>query len=429
MATAMPTCSEAAAVAQPGRRHVTVIGAGIIGTVCASFLLREGHAVTLIDREEPGDMTSFGNTGGISPGSVVPIATPGMVRDIPKWLLDPLGPLYVDWTYLPRCLPWLVKFLRAGSRKRVIEISKALTALNRPTFQAYVPLLEDAGLQHLFHRTGQLFVYRSEAAFNADHFGIELKRSAGVRVDILGQNEIRQLEPSLSRAFVKAHFIEEHGHCKNPGGLVKGLAVYFVRNGGELLKANVIGFETVDGGVQTVLTSSGRRRVDRIVLAAGIWSRSLARQLGYRVPLETQRGYHVTLPDPKVTPRRMIISIDDKVAITPMEMGLRIAGTVELAGLEAPPNYRRADKLLEIGRGIVPGINPAGLTRWMGHRPCTPDSLPVLGRSPRHGNVFFAFGHGHQGLLAASKTGQVIAELVSERPASIDLAPYAADRF
>src|SRR5262249_54293215 len=144
-------------VIETGRRHVTVIGAGIIGTVCASFLLREGHAVTLIDREQPGEMTSFGNTGGISPGSVVPIALPGMVREIPKWLFDPLGPLYVHWSYLPKCLPWLLKFLRAGSPRRVKEISKALTALNRSTFEAYAPILKDAGLEHLFHRTGQLF--------------------------------------------------------------------------------------------------------------------------------------------------------------------------------------------------------------------------------------------------------------------------------
>jgi D-amino-acid dehydrogenase len=416
-------------VVDPGRHHVAVIGAGIIGTVCASYLLREGHAVTLIDREAPGTMTSFGNTGGISPGSVVPIAMPGMVRDIPKWLFDPLGPLHVDWSYLPRCLPWLVRFLRAGSRRRVAEISKALTALNRPTFEAYAPLLRDAGLEHLFHQSGQLFVYRSEASYAADRFAIELKRAAGVRVDILDGSEIRQLEPSLAPIFVKAHYIEEHGHCTDPGGLVRGLAEHFVRDGGFLLKENVEAFELGANGVDAVVTASARHPVDRVVLAAGIWSRPLARQLGHIVPLETQRGYHVTLPDPQVAPRRMVLSIDDKVAMTPMAMGLRIAGTVELAGLAAPPNYERAQKLLEIGRGILPGLNAAGLTQWMGHRPCTPDSLPVLGRSPRQNNVFFAFGHGHQGLLAASKTGQIIAELIGERPASIDLAPFAVDRF
>jgi len=411
------------------KRDVTVIGAGIVGTVCASYLLREGHNVTLIDERDPGEMTSFGNTGGISPASVVPIAMPGMVKDVPKWLLDPYGPLFVNWSYLPHCLPWLVKFLRAGSKTRIGGISRALAALNMPTFDAYRPLLRDAGLEHLFHQTGQLFIYRSKAGFEKDRLSIELKRATGVRVDILNADDIRQLEPNLARDFVKAHYIEAHGHCKNPGGLVKGLAGHFARSGGSLVRDKVLGIETGNDAATTLVTASGRRNADLIVLAAGIWSKPLVEQLGYRVPLETQRGYHVTLPDPKTGPRRMVLSVQDKVAITPMEMGLRIAGTVELAGIDAPPNYARARKLLEIGQTVFPGLQSDGFTEWMGHRPCTPDSLPVLGFGPRQRNVLFAFGHGHQGLLGAAKTGQVIAELASGRPPSIDLAPYSIERF
>jgi D-amino-acid dehydrogenase len=411
------------------KRQVIVIGAGIVGTACASYLARHGHAVTLIDQNDPGEMTSFGNTGGISPASVVPIAMPGMLKEVPKWLLDPSGPLYINWTYLPRCLPWLVKFLRAGSRNRIEGISKALTALNMPTFDAYAPLLKDAGLEHLFHRTGQLFVYRSEAAYEKDRLSIDLKRAAGVRIDILRADEIRQLEPNIAHGFVKAHFIDTHGHCKDPGGLVKGLAAQFVRNGGRFLKEKVMAIDPAPAQGAMVRTERQQHKADAIVLAAGIWSKSFIDQLGYKVPLETQRGYHVTLPDFENGPRRMVLSIDDKVAMTPMNMGLRIAGTVELAGLDAPPNYARARKLLEIGSSLFPKIKVETFSQWMGHRPCTPDSLPVLGRSPRHENIFFAFGHGHQGLLAASKTGQVIAEVVSGVKPSIDLAPFSIERF
>ena len=183
---------------QSFKRDVTVIGAGIVGTVCANYLLREGHSVTIIDPNDPGSMTSFGNTGGISPASVVPVSMPGILRDIPKWLLDPTGPLHLRLAHLPSCLPWLIKFVRAGSPKRVRQIARALGALNMPTFDAYEPLLKDAGLEHLFYRTGQLFVYRSERSFDDDGLAIELKRETGVRVDILDQNEIRQFEPSLS---------------------------------------------------------------------------------------------------------------------------------------------------------------------------------------------------------------------------------------
>src|ERR1700687_4959331 len=243
------------------RRNITVIGAGIVGTVCANYLLRDGHEVTLIDRLGPGEATSFGNTGGISPASVVPIAYPGMVKDIPKWLLDPNGPLYLHWSYLPQVLPWLNKFLRAGRRDRVERISKALASLNMPTFEAYRPLLKDAGLEHLFHQTGQLFVYRSKAGLEHDQFGIDLKRATGLRVDILNADEIRQLEPSLAPIFSSAHFIADHGHCKNPLGLVQGLAENFVRRGGTLLREEVLGFEMGPLGPSAILTRNGRRAV------------------------------------------------------------------------------------------------------------------------------------------------------------------------
>jgi D-amino-acid dehydrogenase len=410
-------------------RQVTIIGAGVVGTVCANYLLREGHNVTLIDRTGPGEMTSFGNTGGISPASVVPVAMPGMLKDIPRWLRDPYGPLHVRWTYLPHCLPWLLRFLRFGRRNEVLRISKALTQLNMPTFDAYMPLLRDAGLENLFHQTGQLFVYRSHQALEHDKFAIDLKRATGLRVDILNSDEIRQLEPTLSKAFTHAHFIPDHGHCKNPFRLVQGLAEHFVRHGGKLVRTEIRGIELGPEGPTRLMTADGSTKATCVVIAAGVWSRNFTRRLGHHVPLESHRGYHVTLPNPETMPRFMVLSVEDKIAITPMEMGLRIGGTVELAGLDAPPNYVRAQNLLKLGQRALPGLRSEGMTRWMGHRPCLPDSLPVIGPSPKVPNLYFAFGHGHQGLLGASKTGQVIAELVSGRPASIGLAPFRVDRF
>jgi D-amino-acid dehydrogenase len=411
------------------RKSITVIGAGIVGTVCANYLLREGHDVTLVDHGDPGAQTSFGNTGGISPASVVPVAMPGMLWDVPKWLLDPEGPLYIKWSHLPKALPWLMKFIKNSKPERVQSISRALAALNMPTFDAYDPLLRDAGLSHLFHRTGQLFVYRSKESFEDDLPGIELKKATGVRVDILEAEEIRQFEPALAPVFAKAHYIETHGHCKSPFGLVQGLAENFVRRGGNIVRDKVRGFNVGSGGVTELLTEHGRLPVENVVIAAGMWSAELISPLGYDVPLESHRGYHVTLPDPQTVPRRMVLSIDDKMAFTPMEMGFRMAGTVELAGIDAPPNYKRADKLRAVGKRIFPGLNDTGYTEWMGHRPCTPDSLPVIDQSKRHKNLYFAFGHGHQGLLGASQTGKVMAEMFGGRAPSMDLAPFRIDRF
>ncbi|MHB1216675.1 MAG: NAD(P)/FAD-dependent oxidoreductase [Alphaproteobacteria bacterium] len=416
-------------MANTGSRNVTVIGAGIVGTATANYLLREGHKVTLIERDEPGKATSFGNLGGISPGSVVPVATPGMLKQIPKWLLDPEGPLFVRWYYLPQVMPWLVKFLLAGRRDRVYGISKALSSLNGPTFEAYQPLLKAAGAEHLFHRTGQLFLYQSKESQEKDALGIELRKMTGQRCDILNKDEIRQLEPALAPVFESAILMPDHGHCKNPFGLVQALAQSFTRGGGIYLNREVRGFEMGPNGPVKLHTSQGDLPVEDIVIAGGAWSNVLTKQLGHDVPLESHRGYHVTVEDPGFVPRIMCFPVERKFAITPMEMGLRIGGTVELAGLDAEPNYERARVLLKMGKRFIPGLKTDKFTEWMGHRPCHPDSLPVIGGSPKWKNVFFAFGHGHQGLLGASQTGKVLSELLSGKPLSMDLTPFRVDRF
>ena len=404
-------------------RKVTVIGAGIVGTAIAAYLQMDGHEVTLIDRDEPGRATSFGNSGGISPGSVAPVSMPGMVRQIPRWLLDPTGPLFLSWAYLPAVLPWLIRFIRAGDRDRVRAISRALSTLNGPSFDAYEPLLRAAQVSHLFHRTGQLFLYRQKTGLTKDMFTQELREAAGNRVDILDAGEVRQLEPVLAPIFEAGVFMPDNGHCKDPFGLVQALAETFVRGGGTLVRGEVRGFETGPGGPRALLTDAGAVPVETVVIAAGAWSHRLTKQLGHRVPLESHRGYHVTLTDPGVMPRIMCFPVDHKFAITPMEMGLRFGGTVELAGLDAPPNYARAQVLLRTGAKLIPGLKTAEYTQWMGHRPCLPDSLPVLGRSPRHPNLYFAFGHGHQGLLGrlSDRQGDGRAD---RRPAAVD-GPYA----
>ena len=411
------------------RCEVAVIGAGIVGTVCACCLRRDNRDVTLVDRAGPGEATSFGNAGGIGPSNIMPIATPGMLRQVPKWLLDPAGPLHLRWSYLPRVLPWLIRFLRAGAEPEVRRISAALAALNSGSFEAYAPLLREARLQHLIRRDGLLLVYHAKRGLDDDALEIELRRELGFELHILGADEIRRLEPTLAPTFECGVFLPDGGLCTNPFGLVQGLAEHFRSTGGTVLRREVHGIEMGPTGPRRILTDGGDLVAERVVIAAGIHSSVFTRQLGYSVPLESHRGYHVTIPDPGVMPRRLVMPVDYRFAITPMDMGLRFAGTVELAGIEAPPNYERARTLLRIGRRVFPGLRADTHSEWMGHRPCLPDSLPVLGTSPRHENVYFAFGHGHEGLVGASKTGRLIADLVGGRPPSIDPAPFRIDRF
>ncbi|QJP16881.1 FAD-dependent oxidoreductase [Starkeya sp. ORNL1] len=412
-------------------RRVTVIGAGIIGVCTANYLLREGFEVEVIDPVAPGseDQCSYGNAGGICPGSCIPNAMPGMLRQIPKWLADPEGPLYVRLAYLPQALPWLLRFLASGRRARVEEISAAMRALHRLTFECYEPLVREAGCEELIQQRGQLFVYEDPQGPEKSGYSLGLRRQHGVKVEVLGRDELRQLEPALAPIFQRGVYLPEQGQCPNPGRLVARLAELATRNGARFVRARALGFEFGAAGPTAVRTDAGTRPVGQVVLAAGAWSGELARQLGTRVPLETERGYHIMVKGAETGLRIQTISAERKFVASPMEDGLRLAGTVEFAGLTAKPNMTRADILLRQARHMFPDLKVGEVTRWMGHRPGTPDSIPVIGRSTRHANVLFAFGHGHQGLIGGSVTGRLVAELAAGKPPSIDLHPFRADRF
>lgn len=406
-----------------------VIGAGIVGTCCAAYLQREGYEVEVFDPEPPGSQCSYGNAGGICPGSCVPIAMPGMLSKVPGWLLDPEGPLYIRLSYLPQAMPWVTRLLLSSRKGRVEEISTAMRNLHRLTFECYEPLLREAGCSHLVSQRGQLFVYQKPNAITLDDYGLTLRRDRGVKVEILNRDELRQLEPSLAPIFNTGVYLPEQGQCSNPGKLVEMIAAHVASKGGVFTRSRVRGFEFSGSSVAALLTDHGRRPVERVVVAAGAWSGQLAAQLGSKVPIETERGYHVMVDGQDAGLRIQTIWSDRKFVASPMEEGMRFAGTVELAGLSAPPAMQRADLLLKQGLEMFPQLAVGRTRRWMGHRPGMPDTIPVIDRAPRYSNAFFAFGHGHMGLIGGSVTGKLIAEMVSGRSASIDLTPYAVSRF
>lgn len=416
-----------------GGAPVVVIGAGIVGVCTASWLRRDGHEVLLLDRGEPGRGTSYGNAGCINGSSVVPVSTPGVLQQVPRWLLDPEGPLVIRWTYLPALLPWLWRFVRAGRPDRVEAQAKALRSLLAPAYEAYGPLVSAAGAEDLMHRLGHLFVYKSEASFLKDKGAMDLRQAHGVTIDELDADELRQLEPNLSRDYVRGRLVSENGHVGNPLRLTQSLAEQFMREGGRILREEVVDIESEGGRVTAVRTRTGRHAAGAVVLAAGAWSKKLAARFGDRLPLDTERGYHVMIRDPEVAPRIPTMSFEGKFVATPMETGLRFAGTVELAGLERPADWSRARKLLGLGRRMYPGL-PAQIPEerldlWLGFRPSMPNSLPVIGASSRYGNAFYAFGHGHVGLAAGATTGRLVAALVGGRTPPIDPAPFSPGRF
>ena len=414
-------------------RRVGVIGAGMVGACTASWLQRDGHSVFLIDPGAPGEGASFGNAGCFNGSSVTPVAMPGVERNVPRWLMDPLGPLALRWSYLPAILPYLVRMVRAATPEKVAAQARALRPLIAPTVPLVRELARDAGAEELIHQRGHLYVYRSAEALAKDGMAWALRRANGGVVDEFDADELRQLEPVLSREYVRGLLVRENGHTENPLALVSRLVEQFRRQGGDIVHASALGFRLEGGRLTSIRTDAGEFPADAAIVCAGAHSKHLAAGLGDRIPLETERGYHLMIRDPEVMPRIPIADADGKFVATPMELGLRFAGTVELAGLAASPDWRRARILLEQGRRMLPQLaaeySEDRVSMWMGHRPALPDSLPALGPSRATPDVVYAFGHGHIGMTSAPMSGKIVADLIAGRAAPIDIAPFAPGRF
>jgi len=409
--------------------RVVVVGAGIVGVASALCLLRDGHEVTLIDRDAPGEGCSFGNAGLLARSASTPLAGPATLLSVPKWLLDPAGPLSLHWPYLPKMLPWLFRYIRSGMLDDLDAIGRAMFVLTDPCVDLYKQLADQAGCSDLITTSDYLQVYRSKSAFKAAADEMAKRTKLGFRIDQIGGEDIQALEPNLSPEYGYGFRIFDHGYVNDPGRLVKALAEQFCLEGGVIKCGNV---EDIDGGeTATCQVISERERIDcdKVVLAAGAFSARLARKTGVQIPLETERGYHITCPDPGSSLTRPVMEGERKFLATPMAMGLRFAGTVELSGLDAPANPRRVEALTDHARRMVIGVNTENAEQWMGCRPTLPDSLPMIGPSPRHQHIIYAFGHQHLGLTCAPRTGQLVADLVAGRVPNVDMAPYSANRF
>lgn len=417
-------------------KHVAVIGAGIVGAACALELLRDGHRVTIIEPGEPGgeQAASYGNGTLLNPSSVIPMSTPGIWKNVFGYLRDPLGPLAIRWRYLPRLLPWLRRFVAAGSTpEKLARIAHALQPLLEEAPERHRALAEEAGVGHLITRQGVLFAYPDRSAFDEEKLSWKLRHDNGTRWLELNEDELRQHEPTLSRNYKFAVLVQENGQCRDPGAYVAALVAHAVASGATLKRSRATGFRIENRGLRAVLTEDGEIAADNAVIASGAYSKHLAAAAGDYVPLETERGYHVVISDPGVAPRYPVMPSDGKMAFAMTPAGLRIGGQVELAGLEAEANWQRADVLLAFARKVYPDVPadlpPERVKHWMGHRPSTPDGLPCLGPASGSGDIVHAFGHGHVGLTAGATTGRIVAEIISGRKVSVDLTPYSARRF
>lgn len=422
-------------MASTTKAHTVVIGGGIVGACSALELARAGHAVTLLDRATPGgrQSASYGHGCWISPASVVPMSMPGLWKQIPGYLLNPRGPLVIRWRHIVRLLPWLLRFLVAGSTvPRVERTARALSSLLADSPSRHQALAAEVHRPDLVRREGLLYVYPDRAAFEAEKAAWHLRRMTGLRWHELDARQLHEREPGLSAHYTFGVLVEDGAHCTDPEAYVAAIVARAVSHGAKVVAADAgaLVFET--DRLVAIETSEGRIACDRAVIAAGAWSGRLAAMAGDRVPLESERGYHAVVAAQDRGPRHPVMPSDGKMANTPTVKGLRLAGQVELASVDTPPSWDRAAILLDHARRTYPGLGQIGepvIDTWLGHRPSTPDGLPVIGVSSRSPDVFYAFGHGHVGFASGPITGRIVADAIGGTGGERDIAAFSPRRF
>jgi D-amino-acid dehydrogenase len=408
---------------------VVVVGAGIVGIAAACHLAEDGRAVLLLDRDEPARGASFGNAGAFAFSDVMPLASPGILRRLPRWLADPLGPLALPPAYLPRIAPWLWRFWRASQPAAAARSLVAQVALMRLADPAMMALVDRAGLGRMVRQDGALELCEGEAEWRAGLPGWEVRAAHGIAFEHLRRDGIEALQPGLSPAFTHGTFVPGWKTVEDPHAFALALLAHARAHGAQLRRGEAMAVEPGAEAVRIRLRGGEDIAARHVVIAGGAWSRPLLRGLGQDVPLETERGYNTTLPPGAFDLRRQLTFGGHGFVVTPIAGGVRVGGAVELGGLRRPPDFRRSAAMLAKARRFLPGLRAEGGVQWMGFRPSLPDSLPVIGRARRDPRVVLAFGHGHLGLTQSAATGRLVAELVAGRQPAIDLAPFAADRF
>lgn len=409
--------------------RVAIIGAGIIGINAALALRGQGAEVTLFDRDGVAAGASAGNAGIFADYAVLPEARPGMLRDVPRMLLDPHGPLSIRWRHLPRLAPWLGAFLAEGRPARVARSTRALAGLMAHVTPDWDRVLAETGCRDLRVARGALHVYSSHRALRAALPDWQAMAAQGVPFEPVTGAALRALEPALSADFPAGILLPELQHCLSPLGLARRLADAARARGVTIERAEVTGLASTAQGVRLALRGQPARDADRAIIACGAHSAALTRPLGLHVPLETERGYNVTLPHPGVVPARPVSLPERGYYITPMSEGLRIGGQVELGGLSAPPRWSRVEAIARHAQAVLPGLDRGDAQRWMGFRPSLPDTLPAIGPVPRHPRILAAFGHGHLGLTLAATTGRILAEMIHGLPHPTDPSDCLPARF
>ena len=408
---------------------VLVVGGGVVGISTAIWAQREGHNVTVIDKGTPEDRASFGNAGVLASASVLPVTMPGLLGKIPKMILNRSEPVFLRWPYLPRLLPWALRYLSHANEADARRIASALQPIIGTSLQDHLALADcTPALRHI-KPCDFAVLYRDRGAFKADALGWQIRESLGFAWDLHDGADRTAYDPVLDAGLGCLAALKNHGQITDPGAYLADLRAHFTAAGGTITQAAVTDIMHTDGQVRGVMTDAGPIYGKAVAITAGAWSPLLTRKLGVKIPVEAESGYHLEFWDPSFMPRTPTLVPSRKLIFSPMQGRLRVAGAVEFGGLHNKGQDAVFDILRKATQSVLPGLTYSRETRWFGHRPAPTDSIPVIGPLDHIRGVFLGFGHQHVGLTGSARTGQILAQLLSGKRPNIDLSPYRVSRF
>ena len=405
---------------------VAVIGAGIQGVCNALFLQKKGYQVTLFDRDEPGNSASYGNAGHFSPYASIPINRPDVLTDVPAMLLSSRGPLALKWSYVPKMMPWFLKFISNCRKEKMLHTAKYMHQILDLALPAFDELFEDVDMSGLIENNGILYVWNEQNLKSRD-LEIKIREDLGVKQQLVTPKEIHDLEPNIKPVYHGGVYYDYARHARNPKKILLKLFENFIEKGGKFLKLNIQDLN-FDEKKPVIRSETQRFLFDKLVIACGAFSKKLTDKLHEKIPLDTERGYHVHFKGFDNLIKRPIIYLNRGFGMTPMEQGLRVVGTVEFGGLENPLSKSRIKNLIENAKELLDGL-PDHEDEWLGFRPTLPDFLPVIGPSKNYDNVFYSFGHHHLGWTLGAISGKIISKMISNEKTNLDLQPYSSLRF
>jgi glycine/D-amino acid oxidase-like deaminating enzyme len=407
---------------------IGIIGAGIQGVCTGLFLQKKGYSVTLFDRDDPGSAAaSYGNAGHFSPYASVPVNRPDILIDVPAMLLSSNGPLALKWNYVPKMIPWFLKFFKNCSKKNMMHTAKYMHQILDLALPAYDELFEDVDISDLVENKGIMYIWNDQN-LKSRELEINIRNEIGAEQQLLNKHEIHDLEPNIKKIYHAGVFYKRARHAKNPGKIWVRLFENFLKNGGKFLRLDIKDLN-FDESKPVIRSETQRFIFDKLVIACGAFSKKLTDKLHENIPLDTERGYHIHFKDCEHLISRPVVFQNRGFGMTPMEQGLRVVGTVEFGGLKNKLSKGRIKNLVNNAKYLLDGLPEQHEDEWLGFRPTLPDYLPVIGSSKNYSNVYYSFGHHHLGWTLGAISGKIISKMISEEKTNLDLEPYSSLRF